>query len=197
MADTGWLSPDSVVSQSPGDVAWSNPGNAVSENAAYADAVITSQVSEWLVASDFDVALPPGATPDGVEFRIVKRRDTDGGDVTPESVMLLLGGVIGGTQNAERGSGENWPTSDTESLYGGAADLWDETLDEADVEANDFGVAIKATGGPGGSSATQAFVDVIQMRVYYTEAVAGGQPTMRRFGGVPGMGQGQKIGRSW
>lgn len=28
-------------------------------------------------------------------------------------------------------------------------------------------------------------------------AAAGGQPTMRRFGGVPGMGQGQTFGRSW
>jgi len=26
---------------------------------------------------------------------------------------------------------------------------------------------------------------------------AGGQPTMRRFGGTPGMGQGQTFGRSW
>lgn len=32
---------------------------------------------------------------------------------------------------------------------------------------------------------------------YVNGVVAGDQPTMRRWGGVPGMGQGQSFGRSW
>ena len=38
----------------------------------------------------------------------------------------------------------------------------------------------------------QATLDIV-----YTAGGAAGQPTMRRFGGVPGMGQGQSFGRSW
>lgn len=47
---------------------------------------------------------------------------------------------------------------------------------------------------------TQAIGSWVSYTIAIRESGAGaatGQPTMRRFGGVPGMGQGQTFGRSW
>lgn len=69
------------------------------------------------------------------------------------------------------------------------------TLDGAEADAiTDYStlfLQLELLTGKGGGTVfvTQAHLEI--------PSVAGGQPTMRRFGGTPGMGQGQNIGRSW
>lgn len=172
MPDTGWLNPGTVYNDAEdGTEAWVDAANADTEDAAYASVICTAATSQYLVAGAFGASVPSGATIDLVEFRVVKHREGDLAELDDLAVYILLSGVIGGTAFDNNAAAESWPTSDEVFIYDGIADaFWGEVLDDALVTANNFGVAIQVIGDSGAPSATQAFVDVIQMRITYTEA---------------------------
>lgn len=202
MADTGWLDPATVQAHGGGPVAWSDITNAAGEDAdvAVSDKIRggVGETTEGLECVSFNVNLPVGATPNGVEVRIKRAYETGtSSDPARDAVLsLVVGGSPSGFDKADTGT--DWPgdTVAWSATYGGAADDWGTGIDRDAVNSSDFGVVLEAQCGGGFGDTSVAWVDAVQIKVYYTEA-SSGHPTMRRFGGVPGMGQGQKIGRSW
>lgn len=184
-----------------GAVVWSDDTNAAGEDGTVTTSNTINgngETTAGLECTNFNASLPVGATVNGVEARI-KRAYDSGASTDPAcdaSLLLVVGGSPEGADYADTGTG--WPadTLGWSATYGGAADVWSTSIDRAAVNSPDFGVILTAQCFGGLGSYTVALVDAIQLKVYYTEAAAG-QPTMRRFGGVPGMGQGRKIGRSW
>lgn len=197
MPDTGWLSPGTVAEIEDGSVAWSDLANASAEDGSNAsNALGIGDLSHSLYCSNYNANLPVGATVNGVEVRIKRAYDSgSSSDPTQDTTLLLTPG--GSKDGDDKAVATAWPADTVafSATYGGAADVWSLALTRTIVNASDFGAALQAACNNGLGN-TVALVDVIQIKVTYTEAAAG-QPTMRRFGGVPGMGQGQKIGRSW
>ena len=174
MADTGWLDPGSVVSQAPGQHAWTDAANAETEDSAFANVSVGgSRTTEQLYASDFGAALPGGATPDGVEVRVVRYFEQDGG-AGAVVADLLVQLTPGGTGTGDNKASEDWPEdSPNEFTYGGAADDWSCTLNESVVNNSNFGVLF--SGHETGAADAIGHVDVIQMKIHYTEAGGGFQ----------------------
>jgi hypothetical protein len=171
MPETGWLSPSTVVDNNAvGTLTWANPGNAAAQDDTYASVTgQTNAQSHYLKATGFGAAIPAGATPNGIEVGFDAYRS--GGMGTPFTVVrLVLGGVVSG-DNKAAGS---FPTGDTDTytVFGGVADLWGLSPTEAALEASDFGVVLSVN--MQGSGAFSAYVDLVRVRITYTEAAAGG-----------------------
>lgn len=168
MVDTGWVSPGTIVNDSAvGTVAWNNPSNVSTSDNSYALASTGgSETTNYLKATNFGFSIPTGSTIDGIEARVEKKRGS-GGSVTNDSVKIVKSDGSIGTESKSNG---NWSTTEAYSVYGSSTDLWTETWSYIDINDVDFGVVLSAalTGLMGSG---EAFVDHIQIKVYYTEVI--------------------------
>lgn len=164
MASEGPLSPASVISidLGAGGNAWGNPADAVSSNNAYAFSSLgASELSEFLLATDFGFDIPAGAIIDGVLVEI-ERSSTEVDRVSDFDVFLFLEGATVGDDSADSAF---WPTSDAYQSYGGSSDLWGGSWTPAQINDASFGVGLAVATGGGG--AADANVDHIRITVYY------------------------------
>lgn len=141
-----------------GTVPWTNPGNALASDNAYAQAAPGGGSTNYLEANNFGLSVPASAIIDGIEVAIEKR--SLAGTIFDSRVRIVKGGVIGADEHAD---GATWPTTDTVVTYGGLGDLWGETWTAADVNAGSFGVVISAT-----DSLDTAAIDHITMTVHFS-----------------------------
>jgi type IX secretion system substrate protein len=151
---------------------WVNPANAQTADAAYASVSVTlsllsTEVTDYLQATGFGFSIPAGATICGVNVAILhKRLDLLLlGTINDNSVKLVTGGVIGGTEHA---SGTQWTGTPSTASYGGSNDLWGLTLTPAIVNASNFGVAVSAELGGLLGLVLEAGVDAIQIQITYS-----------------------------
>ena len=169
MADTGWLNPgtEAVYNTAPfnGSVNWTT-GNAVANDGSYDSSLAPPAFvdSQGLKCTNFGAAVPSGATIDGVAFQI---ETNSTGAPTWKYVRLVKGGTVG-TDTTEDNTA-SLPGTDTYVASGSPTSLWGVALTDTDVNASTFGVCVSCTLPAFGS----AYIDHVQMKVYYTEATGG------------------------
>mgnify|MGYP001613434132 CR=1 FL=1 len=143
---------------------WTNPGNILASDNAYADVTLLSAVSNPLIAKGFDFsAIPSGAQPIGilVEWE-TKSTGTPGTRIVENSIRLRKsGGPVGDNKSAA----VEWFGSDTYMGYGGATDLWNAGLTLADVQNSEFGSEMACEEIIGNSRT--ASVDHCRITLYY------------------------------
>ncbi|HCV43174.1 MAG TPA: hypothetical protein DGH68_06795, partial [Bacteroidetes bacterium] len=151
---------------SVGTVAWTNPGNALTNNNSYATVTLASQTSNYLQTTNYGFAIPTDATINGIQATIGRFENTTGtgNDVRDNVVQLIKAGALVGSNYAVTGT--DWPTSETAVNYGGTADLWGATWTPAEVNATNFGVALSANS----TNSRTASVDYMTISVTYTPA---------------------------
>ncbi len=176
MADTGWLNPGSVTSVGGGDRVWDTPEGAQTEDSTdYANIDIApSETTNRLYASDFNTGsiVPGTADIDGIEVRTVRRSDDVADSGKSQDLMAVLADATGTATGDDKSDSSSWPDTDTEFIYGGPTDDWGlGPLTGADINDTDFGFILRAFESNGGTAGPR--VDVIQMRVHYTEAASG------------------------
>jgi hypothetical protein len=152
---------------------WINNSNAQLSDDVYASAgqfvpSFYTTNSNYLIFLNPKFSIPGSAVICGIQFD-VERSATGllpGSSVTDNSIKILKGGEITGTEQA---SGSVWPSTDTYTTYGGNTDLWGKTWTADDINAPDFGFAISAKLSNGADSGfLTAQVDHIRATVYYT-----------------------------
>lgn len=173
-----------------GTIAWVNVANAQGAcdgvRASNTDSVTKNQTvcvvdtGHYLKSTNFGFAIPAGATITGIEVTV--RRDSssalfciDGcgcGNTVDNSVKIVQGGVIAGTEKADTIT--YWPAPLTDKTYGGAADLWGLAWTVAQINAANFGLVVSpkmkhaADGSTGHSQ--RGNIDCVKITVYYTTA---------------------------
>ena len=181
----GTLADDSAV----GGVVWSTPSNAAASDDSRATANLTgaSGNTHYLKATNFGFSV--SGTIDGILVEIERSANVNSGtrEAHDSIVKLVVGGSVVGSNKA---TATAYPTTDAYASYGGAADLWGLTPADTDINGSTFGVVLSTTYGTGVSpkAAVQARVDHIRITITYTATGPAGQPTSKRFGGVPFMG---------
>ncbi len=141
---------------------WTSSSNVYSSNNSDATASIAaSSQSANLDVTGFSFNLPTGSVIVGIEARI-ERRASNSNSVEDYDVFLLKAGAPSGNDKA---STTDWTTSDSTRTYGTSTDLWGTTWTEAQVEASNFGVRLKARNLT--TSTRTAYVDHVQLTVYY------------------------------
>lgn len=152
-----------------GTISWSNPGNAEISGDIRAIADLDdNEVSRYLKATDFDFAIPAGATIDGIKVEVEKSAQNTN-RIKDSSVRIVKGGVIGATNKADLAN--FWGTSDAYTTYGSPTDTWGLAWTPADINASDFGVAFAAKKDTTSGNEYEARVDHIRITVYYTPAI--------------------------
>ncbi len=169
-ADTSLNTPDDVdgnISISGGDHNWSNSSDARTSNNDRAYVLITSSsnISNYLRATDFDFSIPNDALINGITV-VIER--SEGGQnpskIRDYSVRLVKNDNVVGDNKAK--TGIDWPLSDGTENYGGVGDLWGESWTANEINSNKFGVALSVGRNSGGDE--YARVDAISISVNYS-----------------------------
>lgn len=198
MATQGPNSPgSSTTADRSGGPNWSNSGNILTSNDSRATVTIpTGTESDWLIASNFGFSIPSDATITDILLEVEAQSTATN---SLGAFARLFKTAIGTDPSSEYG------VYTGAGIYYGSdnyfvlsvwinANLWGTTWTPAQINASTFGAAIYIGNYYYGSDA-DCLVDHFRITVDYTDP--SGHPAMRRFGGVPGMGQGQSFGRSW
>ena len=171
MAVTAYKTPSTCANADrDGKLAWANFDNAKTSNDVYADATpVKNTYSDWLRVTKFGFStsdIPSGATIQGIEAKIERKAYLDDG--IEDSALYLR--KTSGQTGSNKASATNWPTTEAEQTYGGAADMWGTTLVDTEIRSDDFGLDLSILELGIGDS-TVGSVDCISIRVHYTEAV--------------------------
>lgn len=153
------------------DTDWVNINNSLTDNALYAQNSFDlgqGNTTSYLVCLDFELQIPVSATIDGISVSIEKYRDS-GDNISDDAVELYtLGRTRTGSNKAAAGV---WPTSPSITTYGGPSDKWGTNLTPNEINDPDFGVGIRAAAEFSGYGSSIAYVDYIEVTVFYTESV--------------------------
>lgn len=160
----GVLGPNSgatfVIDATVGSITLSNAANAaISDNTYVTWILLLGQLGNYLSVTGFGFAVPLDATILGILVE-VEKSTTIGTSVTDQSVKIVKGGVVGGTEQA---LAAQWGTSDAYSSYGSASDTWGLGWTPADVNLSTFGVAI----APSCGLAATAQIDHVRITITY------------------------------
>ena len=135
---------------------WTNPTNAYTSNNQYASAVFSYVKQSY---EDFDFGVPSGATINGIQIQV------EGYTSAPSLAAQYF--TVYSTSEAE-GKGKIWdlPTSEGTITMGGSDDLWGTSWISSDFSDANFYFYIMTASGP---DIYTAYVDHLQIKVYYTE----------------------------
>lgn len=153
---------------------WTNPTNVYTSNNVKATNLIYDfNSTHYLKATNFGFSIPSGATIDGIIVEVEVAEPGGLGSISTTEIKLVKGGTISGTSR-HGDSSSFWPNSDTYLTYGSSTQLWGLTWTDSDINASNFGVAIRAFNSSLKFQTTIA-IDHIRITVYYT--ASGGGPT--------------------
>lgn len=180
MADTGFQTPGTVSSVGVELYGWDNatPTRLANSDNSYTSATGGLGNSQQLRCTNFGFSVPTGATIDGIEI-VIERNGTNN---TVERVKDADVSLRPSLAENKANTGLAWPTTDTEATYGGATDTWSDTFTPADINDSGFGCHLQVNIANIFVSET-ASVDIIKMKVYYTEAVGGSGESDKGVGG--------------
>jgi hypothetical protein len=173
MAVTDWKATTlgANVSRDSSVATWTTPTYIYTSDDSYANSLPKNGYTDWLRATTFGFTsgdIPNGSTIDGIEVKIEKHTAGTPGRLIDSALYLRKTGTQVGNNKA---SGDNWAATDTDVIYGGADDNWDAGLAQTDIVSEDFGVDFSFLNTTG--TAERGYVDVISVRVYYTESGGG------------------------
>jgi hypothetical protein len=147
--------------------AWRNLGALRSEGTGPEDGaelvLVYNPYEDVLLLDDFRLEVPAGAEIVGITVT-VRRAGGSSMEAVDGAVHLIKGGVVG---SSDRALPTPWTGPEYASIaYGGPTDLWGQTWTPAEVNAQNFGVALSAiyadTAGNG-----RAYVDIVYVTVSY------------------------------
>ncbi len=160
MADTGFKTTGVVVSTG----GWSNLTTArinTSDNSYATGAGSSYDVG---VLSTFDFGIPAGVTIDGIEIQAEFRTETTGWSANLRFSLSGNGGISWTDTKLQT----NNKASDVTKTYGGPDDTWGKAWEADELSDNNFRVKIE--GYVPSSSNQDCMVDLVVIKVYYTEA---------------------------
>jgi hypothetical protein len=158
-ASQGPYTPDSGQTLNTNLNIWANPDRITAIDDSTAHSIIPeSESSDDLLGTDYDFAIPVGATITGILVEVRIRVDDDG---TLNGTLYREGSPVGDTkQSAITPNGLSWYS------LGGAADLWGTTWTPAQINAAGFGAICNVAND--GSEENDAYVDAYRVTVHYT-----------------------------
>lgn len=156
--------PGSADQDASGSVSWSNVNNILTSDDSRATAAPTSgSPTHLLYGTNFGFSIPSNATITGVELYVELSKTAGVANCNDSQVRLWISGAAGSENKAR--AGNNWTTSDVDTLFGSQTDVWGESLTPAIVNASNFGGGIAAKQV---ASTPTAQIDHLYMTVYYT-----------------------------
>lgn len=152
-----------------GTIAWSNPGNIVSDNGSFATLAFGSgsgAQSNYLTSANHNFSsIPDGSTIDGIEWEIQVDADVSNRARDTDAFLTKNGSTPVGT---DQSTNTNFTTTEVVRTYGGPTNLHGTTWTAAEVKAPTFGAMFRLVQALGSVDVT---VDYIRITVYFTPPV--------------------------
>lgn len=165
MADTGWVSAGAGASVVIGGTAWTNPGNITASDDTYATVTLGFlSFSNALRGEAFGLAVPAGATIDGIEVRFEVGASAAGS----YSINAANIGKDSSTLATAKAAFNPANALEAYHTFGGASDLWGLTWTPAEVNASTFLAQFYVTNAALGTRTFNA--DSVEVKVHYTPA---------------------------
>jgi hypothetical protein len=144
---------------------WDNLENIQVEDAELEEAtqivLVSTAYTDVMIVDQFELEVPDQATVTGLTVEVLRAGDEN---VADDSVKIVKAGQVG---DAERAVPVAWATELGWVSYGGGDDLWGESWTAAELNSDDFGVALSAVYAlPAGN--TRAYVDQVRVTVHYS-----------------------------
>jgi hypothetical protein len=159
------VSPTTVTEQDTGGNAWTTPANIVASDGAFATIppIGSMTPTDYLIAQQFGLAVPSGATIRGILVEVEWQQGMSMGQ--DYGCFLIKAGVLG-MRNGVPTPHNIPPTTPNKAYvaYGGADDTWEDLWAPADVNATNFGVAYNVINE---CSSFNLDVDHLRVTVYY------------------------------
>ena len=156
-----------------GTIAWATPGNITASDDTRSAAIDNAvSVSHYLKGTNFSFSIP-SSTVDGITCEIEQHGTASGAASLPDenSIRLVNGaGTIVGDNKSTNATLPSGPGSEVFISYGGAADDWNASLTDSDINDVDFGCvfAVDLMGG-GGADLSTGRVDSMRITVNFTQ----------------------------
>lgn len=146
--------------------AWTSPGSITASDNAYASVTLSSSVltSQTLQATNFSFGIPPYSVVNGIVVGFERKASTLN-TIRDNHIYLIKNGSLLG--NNKVAAPAYWSTTEGVVSFGGPADKWGATLTASDINDSTFGVLIDAQWYSAYGAAETAYVDSIEMTVYY------------------------------
>lgn len=125
---------------------WANPTYvALMDSNRASLLIVAAGYSNYVTVSNFGFGILTGSIINGIEVEIVQMAMGSFHVTAKDKAVQLIkaDGTLGATNKA---TAVEYPALDGYQYYGGATDLWGETITPADVNDVDFGVAYSAQG---------------------------------------------------
>lgn len=150
---------------------WADPGNITDSDDQYANG--TGKTPGTLRATNFGFTssdIPAGATIVGIEVGVERYRGVGGAGYTDSVVQLCIdsAGTSADRIGSNQSTGATWQTTESETVFGGASNLFGASPTRAQVLASSFGFDHTCSSSTGGD----VYVDAIRMRVTYSTGTA-------------------------
>ena len=161
MSDTGWKYGTTYSVIATGSYDWANPNLAELSDNQFAVSTITGPDNTYILKiHGFGLSIPSNSTINGMEVGIAMK--SNGSDVREKTVQIHTTSLIG----SNLATNQAIPTSSTPFSYGSSTEIWGTSLTASIVNDNNFGIAFVAGSATEGTTVS---VDVITIKVYYTE----------------------------
>lgn len=172
MGSAGPLFPSSATNNPAiGNKSWNTPSNMLVSDSNPTSCTLddnTTDLSTYLVATNFGLSIPPDASINGIELLISRKNGTSFSlnNIIDSEIKLTSGGTIFPTNKADVG---NWPVIGgfQTKVYGGSADSWGRSWSSSEINSSTFGVAI-AVACTNSSNPASAEVDYVTIAVTYS-----------------------------
>lgn len=175
----------SAMCQSAGSVAGSGAdwisdsgldGDLAAVDASYFSAAVNASTtqSDTLLCNGFGfTGIPAGATLVGIEVFVdrVANSAASGIAVRDLRVQLRHGGAATGDNKADVAN--DWPTTDTQKVYGGNKDMWGTTLTMAQATDATLEVEIEVQRTGAGVGTRVGSIDAVEVVLHYNDPVSG------------------------
>jgi MBG domain (YGX type)/Bacterial Ig-like domain (group 3) len=156
-----------------GSEPWLNPDQVTQPGDPYASVMLYQfhTESNYLQGTQYGFNIPTDMVITGIEVTINRMSSAHSPSIHDNVVSLVKNGSVVGINYA---SDARWPTVMTVATYGGPGDMWDTNWTPADINSPGFGVALATYRDNNGSTDRYAFVDSLQVTVYYAYATTSG-----------------------
>jgi hypothetical protein len=154
---------------------WTNPEFALLNDSQFASTTFSlfAPTSNYLYLRDFQTSLESTAEVVGIEVTVRRRAI---GPVIDDYIGLVYGDPLSLNVTESKATEEEWGSLNVTVVYGGPTDTWGRSWTIAELNTENFGVVLSASGN--GSSGNKAEIDYARIDIYYrvvtTDVTSGG-----------------------
>lgn len=157
---------------------WSFLSNITASDNSYVSAIVDATPSNYLNCTNFGFSIPANATINGIMVGVER---TKSGSVWDYAAVLINADGSGGDSSSNLSTGAAWSNTESVHTFGGPTADWGSSWTPSKINSSNFGFAISAYGVSDDYTYDTAYIDTVQITVYYSANVYFGSTEINKI----------------